>query len=81
MVYRLPLQYPTDIPVTELRDLLNEHSVLLEYDFEAPHDGDTFHNVTVTLDNLACFFADLDGPGQSFPIDEFKEWAEEFRVM
>ena len=81
MIYTIPFQYPKVLPVTDLRDLLNEHSVKLEYDFEAPHDGDTFHKVTGTLDDLIGFHRDLGGPGQSFPVDEFKEYVEENRLV
>ena len=77
MIYTIPFQYPADFPVTDLRDLIIVHDVKLEYDFEAPHDGDTFHKVTGTLENLINFHRDIDGPGQSFPVDEFKEFAEE----
>tara|TARA_A100001011_G_C14144331_1_gene771162 strand:+ start:424 stop:669 length:246 start_codon:yes stop_codon:yes gene_type:complete len=81
MIYTIPFQYPAELPVTELRDLLNEHSVKLEYDFEAPHDGDTFHKVTGTMKNLIGFHRDIDGPGQSFPVDEFKEYVEEYKLV
>ena len=77
MIYTIPFQYPTELPVTDLRDLIIVHDVKLEYDFEAPHDGDTFHKVTGTLENLINFHRDIDGPGQSFPVDEFKEFVEE----
>ena len=77
MIYTVPFQYPAELPVTDLRDLIIVHDVKLEYDFEAPHDGDTFHKVTGTLENLINFHRDIDGPGQSFPVDEFREFAEE----
>ena len=77
MIYTLPFQYPKELPATDLRDLLVLHSVKLEEDFEAPHDGDTFHKVTGTLGDLINFHRDIDGPGQSFPVSEFKEFAEE----
>ena len=80
MIYTIPFQYPTELPATDLRDLLKEHSVKLEYDFEAPHDGDTFHKVTGTLENLINFHRDIDGPGQSFPVMEFEEYVRENNV-
>ena len=81
MLYKLPFQYPTDIQVTELRDLLTEHSVKLEYNFDADFDDPQNHTVTGTLQNLIGFHRDLDGPGQSFPVDEFKEWVEDYRIL
>jgi len=81
MLYKLPFQYPTDIQVTELRDLLTEHSVKLEENFNADFDDSQQHTITGTLQSLIGFHRDLDGPGQSFPVDEFKEWAEDYRIL
>ncbi len=80
MIYTIPFQYPAELPVTDLRDLLVLHSVKIEEDFEAPHDGDTFHKVTGTMENLIGFHRDIDGPGQSFPVMEFKEYVRENNV-
>jgi len=77
MIYTIPFKYPSEMPAVWLKRLLSSHRIKLEYDFEAPHDGDTFHKVTGTLENLINFHRDIDGPGQSFPVDEFKEFAEE----
>ena len=81
MLYKLPFQYPSDLPVTELRDLLNEHSVKLEYNFDADFDDPENHTLTGTLEDLIGFHRDLDGPGQSFPVDEFKEYVEEYKLV
>ena len=80
-LYRIPFQYPTDLQVTELRDLLNEHSVKLEYNFDADFDDPVKHIVSGTLESLISFHRDLDGPGQSFPVDEFKEYVEEHKLV
>ena len=77
MIYTIPFKYPAELPATDLRDLLQKYSVKLEYDFEAPHDGDTFHKVTGTMVDLINFHRDIDGPGQSFPVDEFKQYVLE----
>jgi hypothetical protein len=79
-LYQVPFEYPSDLPVTELRDLLNNHSVKLEYDFTEDIDVFNNHTVTGTLEDLTGFFQALDGPAQSFPIDEFQEWASNFVV-
>ena len=81
MIYTIPFQYPSDLPVTELRDLLSEHFVKIEENFKADFDDPEQHTITGTLDNLISFHRDLDGPGQSFPVDEFKEWAEDYRIL
>ena len=77
MIYTIPFQFPTDIPVTWLKGLLASHQIKLEYNFEADHDDPFNHKVTGTLEDLINFHRDIDGPGQSFPVDEFKEFAEE----
>ena len=77
MIYTIPFQYPKELPVTDLRDLLREHSVKLEFDFEADHDDPFNHKVSGTLENLINFHRDIDGPGQSFPVLEFTEFVEE----
>ena len=81
MIYKLPFQYPSDLPVTELRDLLNKHSVKLEYNFDADFDDPEKHTLTGSEEHLAKFFTDLDGPGQSFPVDEFREYIQEFKLV
>jgi len=81
MIYKLPFQYPTDLPVTELRDLLNKHSVKLEYNFDADFDDPENHILIGTLEQLIGFHRDLDGPGQSFPVDEFREYIQEFKLV
>ena len=47
--------------------------------FEASHTPDSVW-VVGTLDHLADFFQELDGPAQSFSMNEFKEWAEIYKV-
>ena len=49
MTYTIPFQYPKELPVTDLRDLLVLHSVKIEEDFEAPHDGDSWGSFWVPL--------------------------------
>ena len=81
MLYRLPFEYPSDLPVTELRDLLNKHSVKLEYNFDADFDDPEKHTLTGTEDQLVEFFHSLDGSAQSFPITEFLEYIQEYRLV
>ena len=80
MIYTIPFQYPKELPVTDLRDLLREHSVKLEFDFEADHDDPFNHKVSGTLENLINFHRGIDGPGQSFPVMEFEEYVRENNV-
>ena len=77
MIYTIPFQFPTEIPVTWLKGLLASHRIKLEYDFEADHDDPFNHKVTGTLEDLINFHRDIDGPGQSFPVDEFTEFVKE----
>ena len=80
MKYKIPFQYPSDLQVTELRDLLNKHAVKLEYNFDADFDDPENHTLTGTVDELVGFHRDLDGPGQSFPASEFVEYIQDFQL-
>ena len=80
MKYKIPFQYPSDLQVTELRDLLNKHAVKLEYNFDADFDDPENHTLTGTADELIGFHRDLDGPGQSFPVSEFVDYIQEYKL-
>ena len=69
--YKLPYNYE-DLTWQDIQEVASNHNVIVD------HDEETVYG---TLDDLAGFFAELDGPGQSFPIYEFKEWAAEYEVM
>lgn len=69
-LYKVPLEIdPETIPAFDMVEAIDRHDISIEY----PPDLD-FVLVTGTLEELANFFSYLDGPAQSFPIDEFKEW-------
>ena len=80
MKYKIPFQYPSDLQVTELRDLLNKHAVKLEYNFDADFDDPENHTLTGSVDELIGFHRDLDGPGQSFPVSEFVDYIQEYKL-
>ena len=80
MKYKIPFQYPSDLQATELRDLLNKHTVKLEYNFDADFDDPENHTLTGTADELIGFHRDLDGPGQSFPVSEFVDYIQEYKL-
>ena len=46
---------------------------------EASHDPQKVW-VVGTQDHLAGFFRELDGPGQSFPITEFVEYIQDYKL-
>ena len=69
--YNLPYNYE-DLTWQDIQEVASNHNVTVD------HDEETVYG---TLEDLAGFFAELDGPGQSFPIDEFKDWAAEYEVM
>ena len=62
---------PDEVPFQYLDE------VAREYDVTVDHNNDT---ITGTMESLANFFQALDGPAQSFPIDEFTEWASSYEV-
>ena len=75
-LYKVPIEEQVEtIPVFTMVEALDRHPSLI---VEA---GDGYANVTGTMETLAKFFHYLDGPAQSFPIDEFKEWASQYKVV
>ncbi len=62
---------PDNITWEELDDVTRNHYVLVD------HNNDT---ITGCMESLIELFHDLDGPAQSFPVDEFKEWASLYEV-
>ena len=61
----------------KLVEALDRHpSLIIEY----PEDI-TICYITGIQEDLASFFKHLDGPGQSFPIDEFVEWLQDYKVV
>ena len=77
MIYTIPFKYPAELPVTDLRDLLQKYSVKLEYNFDADFEDPEKHIISGTMENLINFNREIDGPGQSFPVDEFKQYVLE----
>ena len=74
-LYKIPFEEQTEtIPPFVVIEALDRHPDLI---VEA---GDGYVNITGTMETLAEFFHYLDGPAQSFPIDEFKEWAKQYEV-
>ena len=74
--YEIPFTYPEDIDAIEVVNLLKQHSVeICAQTSWSPLPGDFL--VEGTMENLIKFFRDLDGPAQSFPVDEFKEYVLE----
>ena len=75
-LYKVPLEIDTDkIKAFDMVEAIERHNVKIDY----PENVD-YVDVTGTLKELADFFRYLDGPGQSFPINEFEEWARDYEV-
>ena len=75
-LYIVPLEIDTDkIKAFDMVEAIERHNVKIDY----PENVD-YVDVTGTLKELADFFRYLDGPGQSFPINEFEEWARDYEV-
>ena len=69
-MYAVPT--PGDILWQDLNEVALNHEVQVDHDEEV---------VIGSADELVNFFRDLDGPGQSFPIVEFLEWIQEYKVV
>ena len=76
-LYKVPLEInPETIPAFVMVEAIDRHpSLIINY----PEGVDTV-NITGTMETLVEFFHYLDGSAQSFPIDEFKEWAKQYEV-
>ena len=73
-LYQVPLEIDSDM--IDIFEQLQEQTNVY---FEASNDEGTVL-VVGTMENLASFFQELDGPAQSFPIDEFREWVSNFKM-
>jgi len=81
--YRLPLQLDNDdcqcggccIKASELIPLINKYDI----DIDCPSPNICW--VIGTKNVLADFFSELDGPAQSFPIDEFVEYIQDYKLV
>ena len=77
-LYKVPLEIDTDvIPAFTMVEAIDRHPDLI---IEYPEDISICY-VTGTQDHLSDFFSYLDGPAQSFPIDEFVEWIQDYKVV
>ena len=73
-LYQVPLEI--DSAMIDIFEQLQEQTNVY---FEASNDEGAVL-VVGTMENLASFFQELDGPAQSFPIDEFREWVSNFKM-
>ncbi len=80
MIYEIPFAYPSDTPVTEVFNLLKKFSIGINAQASwSPHPGEFF--IEGTMENLIEFHRELDGPAQSFPVDEFKEYVRNYKLV
>ena len=79
MLYEIPFSYPEDTPVLEVIELLKKHNVEINAQTSWSNLPGEFL-ITGTIENLAEFHRELDGPAQSFPITEFKEFVLENNI-
>lgn len=70
IMYAIPT--PDDILWQDLDEVARNHEVTVD------HEEDV---IIGTADELANFFQELDGPAQSFPITEFLEYIQEFKLV
>ena len=75
-LYRVPLTIdPDEIKAFDMVEAMERNNVYIEA-------SDELLKVFVigTQDHLAGFFRQIDGPGQSFPITEFVEFIQDYKV-
>ena len=70
IMYAVPT--PDDITWQDLNE------VALNHDVQVDHEDDV---IIGSADELANFFQELDGPAQSFPIVEFFEYIQEYKLV
>jgi len=70
IMYAIPT--PDDITWQDLDEVARNHEVQVD------HQEDV---IIGSADELANFFQELDGPAQSFPITEFLEYIQEFKLV
>tara|TARA_B100001113_G_scaffold55785_1_gene41560 strand:- start:306 stop:521 length:216 start_codon:yes stop_codon:yes gene_type:complete len=69
-IYAVPT--PGDILWQDLNEVALNHEVRVDHDEEV---------VIGSADELANFFRELDGPAQSFPIVEFLEYIQDYKLV
>lgn len=70
ILYAVPT--PDDILWQDLNEVARNHEVRVD------HNDDV---IIGSADELANFFRELDGPGQSFPIVEFLEYIQDYKLV
>ena len=70
IMYAIPT--PDDILWQDLDEVARNHEVTVDHEEGV---------IIGTADELANFFQELDGPAQSFPITEFLEYIQEFKLV
>jgi len=74
-LYRVPLVIDHNtIKAFDMVEAIERNNV----DIQADTPKDIW--VVGTLDQVTGFFRYIDGPGQSFPISEFVEWVQDYKV-
>ena len=75
-LYRVPLTIdPDEIKAFDMVEAMERNHVYIEA-------SDELLKVFVigTQEHLAGFFRQIDGPGQSFPITEFAEFIQDYKL-
>ena len=73
----IPFRMPEDITAAEVCDLLKKHNIYIGA--QTSYVNDEFL-IRGTMENLIKFFMDLDGPAQSFSVEEFEDYVHDVQV-
>ena len=71
MLYDIPFDIPDDTDAEYISQLADKH------DIEFTMMGRLYGSAV----GLIGFMAELDGPSQSFPVKEFMDWIEPYKVV
>ena len=72
--YVIPFTYPEDMKAVELCGMLKAHNI--DIGARTSYTNNEYL-IKGTMENLIEFFIELDGPAQSFDVDEFVHYVEE----
>jgi len=75
-IYVIPFEQPKDMSVEAFCKLIEKHDINI-----GKRIAESTYLIGGTKENLIEFCREVDGPGQSFPVDEFSEWIHDYQVV
>jgi hypothetical protein len=75
--YIIPFTFGKDMNAVEVCELLKKHNIYIGAQTSYVNNE---YLIKGTMENLIKFFMDLDGPAQSFNVEEFEDYVYENQV-